>query len=211
MHKTLSTKNRTSMKAIKVSYIVAALVLCIGAMGCKKRPEGITYLPGTKAGITDRPGGPIDSGLTGSDIPTTGIPATGSRTDWIPDANTFRDQTVYFDFDKAIVKSSELPKLETVASQFRSQHQGKALRIEGHCDERGTEEYNRSLGERRAQSVREALVRLGIDANLIETISLGEERPLNPGHDDSAWSKNRRGEIVLLSPPTGNVGTSGNQ
>ena len=196
------------MKAIKVSYVMAGLILCLGAVGCKKRPEGITYLPGTKAGITDRPAGPIGDGLSGSEIPPSGIPATGSRTDWIPDANTFRDQTVFFDYDRATVKASELPKLETVASQFRSQHQGKALRIEGHCDERGTEEYNRSLGERRAQSVREALVRLGIDANLIETISLGEERPTNPGHDESAWSRNRRGEIVLLSPPTSGVGTS---
>ena len=197
------------MKTIKVSYVVAGLILCLGAMGCKKGTQGITHLPGTRAGITDRPAGPIGDGLSGNEIATTGIPATGvDRSTWPADRDTFRDQTVYFDLDKAIVKPSELPKLETVASQFRSQHQGKALRIEGHCDERGTEEYNRSLGERRAQSVREALVRLGIDANLIETISYGEERPLDPGHTDSAWSRNRRGEIILLSPPTSGVGTS---
>ena len=77
------------------------------------------------------------------------------------------------------------------------------MRIEGHCDERGTEEYNRSLGERRAQSVRETLVRLGMDASMIQTITMGEERPAVPGHEEAAWSKNRRGELLLLSPPTG--------
>jgi peptidoglycan-associated lipoprotein len=157
----------------------------------------------------DIPGGLKDSANASS---IEGIPPTNvDRSNWQADRETFRSQTVYFDLDKSIVKSSEVSKLETVASQFRSQHSGKALRIEGHCDERGTEEYNRSLGERRALSVRETLVRLGIDANLIETISLGEERPTDPGHNESAWSKNRRGEIVLLSPPTGGVGAGGNQ
>jgi len=64
---------------------------------------------------------------------------------------------------------------------------GKALRIEGHCDERGTEEYNRSLGERRALAVRESLIHAGMDANLIDTISYGEDRPADPGHDKDAW------------------------
>ncbi|HEY3165808.1 MAG TPA: OmpA family protein, partial [Candidatus Binatia bacterium] len=94
-------------------------------------------------------------------------------------------------------------KLERVASEMKSAHAGKALRIEGHCDERGTEEYNRSLGERRAQSVREYLVRLGMNPTMIQTISMGEERPAVSGHDEAAWSKNRRGELVLLTPAGG--------
>ena len=199
------------MKAIKVSYLLAAGLLCLGAVGCKKNPQNTTPLPGYGPGMTgsERPSD-IDPGGVITDIPSTGIPAANvDRTAWPQDRETFRDQTVYFDFDRSNVKESEIAKLETVASQFRSQHQGKALRIEGHCDERGTEEYNRALGERRAQSVREALVRMGIDANLIETLTLGEERPLDPGHNESAWSRNRRAEIILLSPP-GGLGTGGN-
>ena len=199
------------MKAMKLGYLVAGLVLCLGVVGCKKNPQNVTQLPGWRAGMTSDmpPSKPFSDTATTS---TTGdIPASDiDRTNWAQDRQAFAAQTVYFDLDQAVIKSSEVSKLETVASQFRSQHQGKALRIEGHCDERGTEEYNRSLGERRAQSVREYLVRLGIDASSIETISFGEERPLDPGHNDSAWSKNRRGEIVLLSPPSGGVGTGGN-
>ncbi|HTV76093.1 MAG TPA: OmpA family protein, partial [Candidatus Baltobacteraceae bacterium] len=76
------------------------------------------------------------------------------------------------------------------------------LLIEGHCDERGTEEYNRSLGERRALALREELARNEIDAGRIRTISYGKDKPVDPGHDESAWSKNRRDDFVLLHPKT---------
>ncbi len=121
---------------------------------------------------------------------------------WDQDRQTFAPQTVYFDFDQSNIRSSEVPKLEEVASQLKSMS-GKALRVEGHCDERGTEEYNRALGERRALSAREYLVRLGVDPNKVVTISYGEERPDDPGHNQAAWSKNRRAEFILLSPPAG--------
>jgi len=201
-----------------VNYALAlGLALTALTVGCRKDVQHPTPLPGSRAGLIggDRPSD-LNPGVADKNpISSEGIPATAAdRSTWPQDRETFREQTVYFDFDKANVKPSEISKLETVASQMKSTQRGKALRIEGHCDERGTEEYNRSLGERRAQSVREALVRMGIDANLIETITLGEERPADPGHTESAWSKNRRGEIVLLSPPSGGAigtGASGNQ
>jgi peptidoglycan-associated lipoprotein len=112
----------------------------------------------------------------------------------------FSTETVYFDFDKSNVKPSEIPKLQRVANGMKN-YQGKAIRVEGHCDERGTEEYNRALGERRALSIREHLVRLGIDANIIDTISYGEDKPKDPGHNEAAFKQNRRGEFVLLVPP----------
>ena len=76
-----------------------------------------------------------------------------------------------------------------------------AVQVEGHCDERGTEEYNRALGERRALAAREALIGLGIASDRVDTISYGEDKPAVPGHNESAWSKNRRGAFVLLTPP----------
>ena len=79
---------------------------------------------------------------------------------------------------------------------------GKAVRVEGNCDERGTEEYNRSLGERRALAAREELVRLGIEPTRVDTKTWGKDNPANdPGHDESAWKKNRRDEFIVLSPP----------
>jgi peptidoglycan-associated lipoprotein len=115
------------------------------------------------------------------------------------DREAFRLNTVYFDFDRSTVKPSERSKIEPVADYLRGHAENK-LQIEGHCDERGTEEYNRSLGERRALALREYLVNLGISADRIKTISFGEDRPADPAHDESAWSKNRRGEFVLLKP-----------
>ena len=192
------------MKTEKLVRLAAVtLMLCSAAVGCKKNPQNTTTLFGQRqTGLTDQSAGIMDNTKP---INAEGIAATDDRNfdNWPADRETFRDQTVFFEFDKANVKASEIPKLEQVASQMRSAHAGKALRIEGHCDERGTEEYNRSLGERRAQSVREYLVRLGMSPSMIQTISLGEERPQNPGHDESAWSRNRRGELILLSPPTG--------
>jgi peptidoglycan-associated lipoprotein len=74
------------------------------------------------------------------------------------------------------------------------------LRIEGNCDERGTEEYNRALGDHRALAAREALAKDGIDPERIQTQSFGKDKPADTGHDESAWAKNRRDEFVLLTP-----------
>lgn len=119
------------------------------------------------------------------------------------DREMFATQTVYFEFDKSNIKPGEIKKLEEVAKRMKSEFlgQGKALRIEGHCDERGTEEYNRALGDRRALSVRESLVQLGLPADLLPTITFGEEKPADSGHDDAAFKKNRRAELILLTPP----------
>jgi peptidoglycan-associated lipoprotein len=73
------------------------------------------------------------------------------------------------------------------------------IRIEGHCDERGTIEYNLALGERRASAVRDYLVSLGVDAFRIRIVSYGEEDPADPGHDEAAWARNRRGVFVIES------------
>ena len=210
-----------SLKLIR--FFVLVLTLTLGATGCKKRPTSLTPLPGRGAGQVggdSRPSGPVvptdarpinlDTGAgTGSGAPigaptftpttpvVTGpegvLPTTGTdRSTWIPDRERFRAQTVYFEFDKSNIKPGEIGKLETVASEMRGMA-GKALRIEGHCDERGTEEYNRALGERRALAVREQLVGLGLSPEMIETISFGEDQPADSGHNEAAWAKNRRG------------------
>jgi peptidoglycan-associated lipoprotein len=117
-----------------------------------------------------------------------------------PDRNKFSADTVYFDFDKATVKSSEESKLQDVAAYFKG-NATDALIIEGNCDERGTEKYNLSLGERRALAIREYLANLGVDPQRIKTVTYGASKPVDPGHNEAAWSKNRRGDLVLMTPP----------
>ncbi len=111
------------------------------------------------------------------------------------DHATFAAQTVYFDYDSAKIKPSEFSKIEAVASALKGNN--KSLVVEGHTDERGTAEYNRALGERRAQAAREELIHLGVAASRITTISYGKERPVDSTHDDTAWSRNRRAEFVV--------------
>ncbi|HNU72318.1 MAG TPA: peptidoglycan-associated lipoprotein Pal [Thermodesulfobacteriota bacterium] len=105
-------------------------------------------------------------------------------------------QTIYFDFDKSSLDASDTEKLDLTA-KWLSQNAGVGLVVEGHCDERGTNEYNMALGERRANSAKAYLVSLGIANDKISTISYGEERPADPGHDEAAWAKNRRDEFKL--------------
>lgn len=115
------------------------------------------------------------------------------------DASAFAGNTVFFDYDKSVVKASELGKLQPVIAALKAAPQNKLL-IEGHCDERGTEEYNRALGERRALAIRERLAKSGISPDRIRTVSFGEDKPSALGHDEAAWAKNRRGELILLKP-----------
>ena len=108
--------------------------------------------------------------------------------------------TVHFDYDSASVRSSERSKVEAVASFMKGAAPNVALLIEGHCDERGTEEYNRSLGERRALALREALISSGADGNRITTKSYGKDRKIDLGNSEASHAKNRRGEFVVLTP-----------
>lgn len=111
------------------------------------------------------------------------------------DHATFAADTVYFDFDSAKIKPGEVHKLEAVAEVMKGN--SKNLIVEGYTDERGTAEYNRALGERRAQSCRTELIHLGVSAGRVTTISYGKDRPADPAHDDAAWAKNRRCEFAL--------------
>jgi len=187
------------------NLLLIGLALTCVVAGCKKNPNSVTPLPG-RAGRAPKdpgPGGILEPGKgTGTMESPSGIAQFDERghVGWAEDAKMFEADTVYFDFDSSAVKASEKSKIEKVADYFKN-NSGHAVKVEGHCDERGTEEYNRSLGERRALAVREHLVRAGIAPERIETISYGEDRPADLGHTESAWKKNRRGVCVLLTPP----------
>jgi len=109
----------------------------------------------------------------------------------------FENEKIYFDFDKSDLKPEAQAVLKKKADWLR-EHPAYSLRIEGNCDERGTNEYNLALGERRANSAKKFLVALGIAEDRIATISYGEERPVDPRHNEEAWAKNRRDEFKLM-------------
>ena len=190
--------------------MVLGCALTMTAVGCKHKPPGVTPLPNNgNQGMT---GGKNQTGLDPqpavgpgpSDVTSTsqGISATDpSKFDnYIPHPEILQAQTIHFDYDKSSIKANDEPKLQEVANYLKS-NPTHVVRVEGNCDERGTEEYNRSLGERRALAAREFLAHLGIDPNRVVTISYGQDRPVDPGHAEAAWSKNRRDDFVVLTPP----------
>jgi peptidoglycan-associated lipoprotein len=115
-----------------------------------------------------------------------------------PQAGLLAKRTVYFDFDSSEIKG-EGTDIVAAHAKYLASNPGTRVRLEGHTDERGSREYNIGLGERRAQAVRRALLLQGAADAQISTVSYGEERPAVPGHDEAAWAKNRRVEIVYLA------------
>jgi len=193
-----------------LNLLMVVLALSLGTVGCAKKKPTVTPIPAPM-------GKPVGSGEVspierGNTLPTEqptnvrpgpegGIPL-GDRLD--PDKmnknrERFAANTVYFELDRAAIKPSETGKIEDVAKYLQA-NPTHAVQIEGHCDERGTEQYNLSLGERRALSVREYLVTAGVQPERVFTISFGEAQPAETGHNEAAWSKNRRGVFVLLTP-----------
>ena len=108
----------------------------------------------------------------------------------------FQNQDIYFDFDKYDLRTDARTILDRKAS-FLNQNSSVRVQIEGHTDERGTNEYNLALGERRANAAKQYLTTAGISAGRLSTISYGEERPLDPGHNEAAWARNRRDHFVI--------------
>jgi peptidoglycan-associated lipoprotein len=107
-------------------------------------------------------------------------------------------QTVYFDFNSSTLSDATTSALKNNAT-FLKANATVDVQVEGHADERGGIQYNLALGERRAKSVRDYLVSQGVESKRISTVSYGKERPVAEGHDDSAWSKNRRGNFVVTA------------
>jgi len=199
------------MKTMKLIYPLAfALALTLATTGCHNhKAVGVTALPGQRPGAVgdNNGGGTLNDGskLNSDNMGNAnGIPVAGADSfdNMNEDRAALAAYTIHFAFDSAAIKSGEQSKLESVASALKSNASDKLL-IEGNCDDRGTEEYNRSLGERRALAAREALAKLGVSPDRIRTISYGKDKPADPGHDEAAWAKNRRDDFVLLHPKTG--------
>ena len=185
------------MKIMKLIHLLAfALAITLAATGCKHKPVGVTPIPRGREGMVADvgPGGTVPGGG-----PTAGL---GEFEGMAMDRDALAAYTIHFAYDSAAIRHSEQSNLQAVATALKADP-GTKLLIEGNCDERGTEEYNRALGERRALAAREALAKQGVDPSRVRTISYGKDKPVDPGHDEAAWAKNRRDDFVLLHPKTG--------
>lgn len=116
----------------------------------------------------------------------------------VPGAISSELKEAYFDFDSYSLRYDARDVLKANASWLKA-NPSAMVQMEGHCDERGTTEYNLALGERRANAARDYLVKIGVEASRVSVISYGEERPNDPGHDEMAWSRNRRAVSVVTS------------
>lgn len=183
------------MKLTKYLYL-GLIALGIALSGCSSTDENMDSTgKHTGTGIGGDPNNPF---LPGSQTgPGKGL-GQGGVEDWerIPGLNF---PSVYFAFDKFNIGTAEKAKLDQVAN-YLNQHPEVYVIIEGNCDERGSAEYNRGLGERRALAVREYLASAKIADNRFKTISYGSERPAVEGHNEAAWSKNRRADLVPARP-----------
>ena len=148
------------------------------------------------APVTDRSAGvtqPSATPSTSTTRPATQTPVAGNP---LRDpSNILSKRSVYFDFDSNSVKDEYKGMVQAHSRYLTGDKRDAKIRIEGNCDERGSREYNLALGQRRAEAVKKVMTVLGVNDNRIETVSYGEEKPVAQGHDEQAWSQNRRADI----------------
>jgi peptidoglycan-associated lipoprotein len=189
-------------RAIAVALVVLALVGGLACRGKKQPPvarptppppapteQTDTGRPPSPPAPTPEPTIPMEPGVDEADLDARDLDALNRESPFQP---------VFFGFDTSEIDSGGQAALNANADLLK-RYPGWTITIEGHCDERGTAEYNLALGERRALSARNYLVSLGISADRLRTISYGKEFPFDPGHNEQAWAKNRRAHFVITA------------
>jgi peptidoglycan-associated lipoprotein len=196
-----------SFKAFAVTLVLLAAVV---VPACQKKPKPVV-VPTTSVAPSTVPDIPLT-------VTTATVQTVPTETDFVsPKTDTVATEVLpndigelnrvaqsrgyiadaFFEYNDSSLSSDAQTALTNSATWLKKNGQYNLL-IEGHCDERGTEQYNLALGDRRANQAKEYLVTLGVDTARIRTVSYGEERPFDPGHDESAWAKNRRDHLVLV-------------
>jgi peptidoglycan-associated lipoprotein len=183
------------MRRISLTLLLAA-VLC--AAGCHSKPPPRPSSSANTAVPTTGSNGAESAGANGAGASAgTAVGAEGGQDVAGPQEGLLAKRIVYFDFDSSEIKG-EGTEIVGAHARYLANNASVHVRLEGHTDERGSREYNIGLGERRAQSVRRALLLQGASEAQIATVSYGAERPVDAGHDEAAWAKNRRVEIVYV-------------
>ena len=173
--------------------VVCAAALCVAGCKYKKINEG----SGTDTGADVATGVGIEGLENGAAAGSLSGLSEGKFEDMYTRCTDVNFAPVYFGFDSTVVPQGELGKIDEVVQHLNS-HADRVTVIEGNCDERGSNEYKMSLGENRAIIIRNYLIQSGISADRIQTRSYGEEKPAVMGSDESAWSRNRRGEFAIF-------------
>ena len=169
---------------IRNSLFLIVATASLALAGCAKKAPAT--LPPEPVGTADNSGN--DNGMAGAVVP-------GSQADFLARVSS---DTVYFDTDRYDIDGEDRAVLQSQAEWLR-QYPNVRVTLEGHADERGTRDYNIALGERRANSAKNYLASLGIDASRISTVSYGKERPVALGSNESAWARNRRAVTVTVN------------
>ena len=179
--------------------VVPVLVLSLFLAGCPKRPATTAASAPPPTGAPPSSAAPSTTSPGGAMTPSPVAPSTAAPSTTPPAPSEFREtanlKDVFFDFDKYDIRSSDAKVLDTNAAWLKSND--NLVLIEGHCDERGTNEYNLALGERRAKATMNYLVGQGVQANRITIISYGKERPTCTEHSEACWAKNRRAHFLV--------------
>jgi len=173
------------MRAIWLALLVAGLAACSNAPTTEQEP----------AGVEDR--NPTAKPETVTSTPVKGTDLTGSTIspDQMLKTGVLAQRSIFYDLDQYDVKDEYKPLVEAHARYLRDHPKAKML-IQGNTDERGSREYNVGLGQRRSDGVKKMLLLLGAREDQVESVSLGEEKPRSEGHDEAAWSQNRRSDIL---------------
>jgi len=188
--------------SMRPTMVAVALALAVGACGGKKASVARPIPPpppdpsATSAANTPGPPRPVEEPTV---VPPEPVPEDRIASASIDEANRNSPlKPVFFALDSAEIEAEAKDVLDSNAAILKK-YPSWTITLEGHCDERGTAEYNLALGERRAIAVRAYLVSLGIAADRLRTVSYGKEFPFDPGHDEAAWSKNRRAHFVITA------------
>jgi peptidoglycan-associated lipoprotein len=179
---------------LKVAVFAVLLTAMIAGSGCSTMARWFGWGDSDETAQTAGNIPPPDNGLVPGQFGAPMGPPPGGMTAWTPIPGMTLP-TVYFAYDQSTIGTTEQAKLEQVAN-ILLQKKDVNLIIEGNCDERGSMEYNRGLGERRALAVKAYLAKLGVADARMQTQSYGSERPAAQGHDEAAWAKNRRADLV---------------
>jgi peptidoglycan-associated lipoprotein len=174
--------------------VVVMLLACLGVVACASKPKVSPPPPASEVGAGTEATGAGANGASGVAGQNAGDDETAG-----PQAGLLVKRVIYFDFDSSEIKG-EGTDIVGAHAKYLANNPTARVRLEGHTDDRGSREYNIGLGERRAQSVRRALLLQGATEAQLSTVSYGDERPAVAGHDEAAWAKNRRVEIVYLTP-----------
>jgi peptidoglycan-associated lipoprotein len=192
-------------KMLKAVGIALLVVLALAAVGCrtKKTPAPVTAppvvtetAPPVVAPPPTRVEPPVDFVKPEPAVTEEVLPSDIDELNRVAQQRGYI-QDAFFAFDESTL-SADAQSALTNSANWLKKNSSYGLLIEGHCDERGTEQYNLALGDRRANTAKEYLQTLGIDASRLRTVSYGEERPFDAGHDESAWAKNRRDHLVII-------------